>query len=170
MNFTQQSSPNIPTWNAKLWIYNKDASKFIYPEQTDYFNVTNKSGVGIAISGGGNRSYSASIGYVRALLNIKIGHGKNAFENAQYLSSISGGSWFSGTLLFALGRKLDPLTIGELLGVNTPPEFITYENLKTINNYDNFMGKRASEKDVVLLMLEAKEKILQILDFGGITQ
>lgn len=69
-----------PWVSAKVW-----AGRF--PELADE-RVSLRPNVGIALSGGGNRAYSASIGLLRALTQLGL-----LGDHVRYLSAVSGGSW-----------------------------------------------------------------------------
>jgi hypothetical protein len=132
------SNPNA-TIDAVTW-FKDETDMIIYPEleatNPYHYNKTiDLNGVGIAISGGGSRSFTATIGYVRGLVDITIHSNKNAFNAAQYVSSVSGGSWFTGTYLLA--KNMNKLTDNQLLGTFRSPDNITLANLLTDNDANN---------------------------------
>jgi hypothetical protein len=114
----------------------------IFPELCSNF-VSNKrfnpEGVSLAIGGGGSTAYTAMIGYLRALLELEISPGLNAFNSSQFISSNSGGSWFTGTYLFANGSNFSST---DLLGKYIEPSNINAATLAN-TNFDNpiFMGQ-----------------------------
>jgi hypothetical protein len=133
---------------ADIW---NTSENIIFPELCDNFvNIKqyNPEGVSIAVSGGGSRSYTCMIGYVRALLELEVSTGKNAFTSSQFISSVSGGSWFTGTYLMAKGtNKFSDM---QLLGVNIEPQNIDYITLNTVNfNNTYFMGQCPSDAKVI---------------------
>lgn len=104
--------------------------KFQFPEQNNHSVDPNK--MAIAISGGGSRSAICSTGHFRALRR------KNTefYKRISYISSISGGSWFSSIFTYA------DVNIVELLGESIPLEYINKETLtKTNFDIDTFIGK-----------------------------
>lgn len=128
---------------------NEETGEYIFPEQEMY--DVNPNGVSLAFSGGGGRSYSACIGYVRALLDIDLPCGKNAFSKAQYLSSVSGGSWFIGTYLF--GGKSSKLMLGESIEIDKiTTETLVSTNYKIPDHLNDFMGVRITNALVVPIM------------------
>jgi hypothetical protein len=115
----------------------------IFPELCPDFVSERKfdpEGVSIAISGGGTRSYTCMIGYLRGLLELDVKEGKTAFTSCQFVSSVSGGSWITGTYLMA--KSYNNYTDKELLGEYIGPENINYITLNE-KNWDNetFVGK-----------------------------
>ena len=126
-------------------------SKIWYLDEYKFPEICQKlyspEGVGIAISGGGSTAYVSAIGYIRALNKLGL------YEKTQFLSSVSGGSWFSGVITFAKVNKK------KLLGKYIPPEKINYNSLNTIN-YDNqkFMGLSPTNAPVTQYIVEANAK------------
>ena len=55
--------------------------------------LNSKDDLGIALSGGGVRAVTLSLGWARSL------HLMGILKKARYISSISGGSWLHGELL-----------------------------------------------------------------------
>lgn len=107
----------------------------------------------IAVSGGGSTSYTAMIGYMKAMLDLEVSPCKNAFTASQFISSVSGGSWFTGTYLMAKGtNKYSDI---ELLGYYIEPENIDFTTLKNINfDNKNFMGQGPSNAPIIPYMSE----------------
>ena len=129
-------------------------NKICYPElcpNNDFIVRTpNIFKVSLAITGGGPRTYNASIGYMRAI--NRLGY-KN---KAQYVSTVSGGSWFYGTYAFANSTKPELYTDKKLLGIDRfDPKTITLSNLLS-DNADNidYMGNRLLNKRILLYVLE----------------
>jgi hypothetical protein len=141
---------------ANLW---NTLGDNIFPELCSDFvsdRYFNPNGVSIAVSGGGSRSYTSMIGYIRALLELDVYPGKNAFTSAQFISSVSGGSWFTGTYLMAMGTN--NYSSKQLLGNYIEPININYITLNKIN-FDNnyFMGQSPSNAPVLPIMNEARK-------------
>jgi hypothetical protein len=115
--------------------------KIPFPELDPYMNygikTPNINKVSIAISGGGTRSFSASIGYFRALQRMNL-------TNYEYVSTVSGGSWFYGLYAFS---NLDN---HRLLGITLKPEEMTLKKLKSANlDNKDFMGHIFTGKDII---------------------
>ena len=75
--------------NCKTWLVNGNG--FQFPELGDpqfkLDHLLSRPNVGIAFSGGGTRSASATLGQLRAL------HYLGLLDSARYISCVSGGSW-----------------------------------------------------------------------------
>jgi hypothetical protein len=80
-----QKSANYPT-----------ASDF--PEQSDG-NLKGRPNTAIGFTGGGSRSYLASVGYLAALTELDL------VKNTRYIGGISGGSWFTLNYVFSQSVK-----------------------------------------------------------------
>lgn len=76
-------------------------------------HLAHKPSFGICFSGGGSRSYEASLGYLRAL------HDAGILAKVQYISSVSGGSWANAVFSY---HDRDKLGIDELLGDYAQPQ------------------------------------------------
>ena len=103
---------------AKTWKYSND---FEFPEKK--YIDTNKKNIGIAFSGGGNRSASLTIGYLRAL------HDLDLIKNVKYISSVSGGSWATIPYTYHDKSIRDETFLGELIN----PEDLKLEDIKQEN-------------------------------------
>ena len=82
-------------------------SSFMPPEQEQ---LTNRSDLGVAFSGGGTRSAAATVGALRGLLS------NGWLRRVRYIAAVSGGSWASVPFTYA---PADPAT---LLGPMMAPE------------------------------------------------
>jgi len=154
----KQRENNYIDVTADIW---NTLNTNIYPELCSEFVNEKKyspNGVSLAISGGGSRSFTGAIGYIRALLELEIIPGKNAFNLSQYISSVSGGSWFTGTYLMAKGTN--DYSDLDLLGLNIEISNINYTTLNNINfnNNNNFMGKSVCDAPIIKYMLEGLTK------------
>ena len=78
------SSCKVTELSSKVYHYNHE--KFVFPESEF---LESKKNIGIAFSGGGNRSASLTTGQLRGL--NKLGF----LEDVKYISAVSGGSWAS---------------------------------------------------------------------------
>ena len=85
-------------YNAKAWQKAGDfPTSSDFPEQHDE-NVKKRASVAIGFTGGGSRSYTASVGYMAALTELDL------VKNTRYIGGISGGSWF--TLNYVFSQKV----------------------------------------------------------------
>lgn len=110
--------------HVKAW-----QSKAKYPTATDYpenylDEIQTKPNVGIAFSGGGSRSYTATLGYLAGL------HELGLLDKVRYIGGMSGGSWASTVYTYAQNGVDD----GTFLGRVVPPEQIEYEGLKAMDS------------------------------------
>jgi hypothetical protein len=142
-------------YNSKLWltIKLKYPLSIIFPELCIFNTLINKqpniNKVSIAISGGGSRSFVSMIGYFRAL--NRMGY-KN---KAQYVSTVSGGSWFYSLYSYCQSNPKynDDILLGYSCGTEInylpEPQNISLEQLYN-NNKDNksFFGTIFMFKDL----------------------
>ena len=76
--------------NARIWNTEADPASFPEIDDTDGLAVPwlrNKPDLGVAFSGGGTRSASATLGQLRGLRKTGL------LEQVRYISAVSGGSW-----------------------------------------------------------------------------
>jgi hypothetical protein len=92
---------------------------YTFPEE-DYPDIQNKQNVGITFSGGGDRSYTASIGYLAAF------HELGYMDNIKYIAGSSGGSW--ATVVYSY-FQYDDIPDSVMLGKIVFPEDIEYSEL-----------------------------------------
>jgi len=142
--------------SCTMWNSVTEEGSYIFPEFNDELSdrVYDTNGVGLAISGGGSIAYIAAIGYLRALHKLTIKN-KSLYDSTQFISSVSGGSWFSGTYLFANKNYNSKL----LLGNNIHPSEITTKSLNEVNftitnNENKFLGARALDFFILPKMIE----------------
>lgn len=117
---------------------------FIFPEIED--QVVNPNLPAIAVSGGGTRSVACAMGFFRALRDKN----PNFLEGLSYLSSTSGGSWFTSIVTLAK----DPLN--DMIGQSIPIHDINRHTL-SYTNFDS--GKRFL--GIMLVNCPIKEYIFQ---------
>ncbi|KAK3281430.1 hypothetical protein CYMTET_10780 [Cymbomonas tetramitiformis] len=87
-------------------------------------NIATKPSVGLAFSGGGSRSFIASLGYLRGLVDLGL------LNKARYITGVSGGSWAVSTLAYyKRGGTGQAKNDAELLGDVVAPESITWQGL-----------------------------------------
>jgi len=100
---------------AKIWKYSKG---FKFPEE-EYID-SKKKNIGLAFSGGGNRSASLTIGYLRAL------HHLNLMKDVKYISGVSGGSWAITPYTY----HIDSISDNTFLDEFKEPEELTLDDIK----------------------------------------
>ena len=79
------------TPRAQVW--QNAGTAYAWPED-DVEAVASKPSVGVAFSGGGTRSYAASVGVAQALEALGL------LSKIKYMSGVSGGSWFVSALAY----------------------------------------------------------------------
>jgi hypothetical protein len=92
---------------------------YTFPE-VDYPDIQMKENVGMTFSGGGDRSYTASIGYLGAF------HELGYMSRIKYMAGSSGGSW--ATVVYSY-FQLDDIPDSVMLGKIVFPEDIQYAEL-----------------------------------------
>jgi hypothetical protein len=143
-------------FNSQVWpsVLSVTPQKLTFPELCSanlYGNqIPDINKVSIAISGGGSRSFMSTMGYFRAL--NRMGY-KN---KAQYVSTVSGGSWFYGVYSFCQTnpRFTDSVILGDSSGLDSSgipdPRLITLSNLTTDNkNNSLYFGHIFENRDIV---------------------
>jgi hypothetical protein len=114
----QVPTPSTLNENCRIWtgINHPD---FIFPELNgEYEEILSKQNYGIALSGGGCRALTSSIGTLRGL------HQLGLLKTARYISTNSGSSWLNGPLSYSTKN------LNEFLGEYLSPENCTQSNLK----------------------------------------
>lgn len=94
-----------------------------WPEN-EYLPEASGPQIGICLSGGGSRSFSASFGALRGLHDLGI------LQRARYITGVSGGSWATSVYTFAQTSASDEVLLGE----SWEPEEITLEKLDEIDS------------------------------------
>lgn len=137
-------------YKSEIWIIGDN--KYLFPEIEN--KMYNPEGVGISISGGGNRSLVAMMGYFRAMNKLMI-DGERIFNKTQFISSISGGSWFMGIYLLAGSSISEDILLGKSYDF-TKLGKITIETLEKFNstNSNYYIGKRATNVDIFKYFVE----------------
>ena len=112
-----------------------------------------KCPVGICISGGGVRSYSAAIGQLRGLTSIP-----GFFDIIGAISSVSGGTWFNALYNYAPQNLVDDTT---LLGRMVAPEKLTVNDVSKLDQY--FIGAPMPKADnkALLFLIGVLEGLIQ---------
>ena len=108
---------------VRTWIIDTDSGNAL-PEIADHElavqGLSDRASFGIAFSGGGTRSASASLGQLRAL------HQLGWLQRARYISSNSGGSWAAVPYTFLPSRISDEQFLGDYIS----PEELNNDNLR----------------------------------------
>ncbi len=148
----------VPIYTANTWPSMAQSGAYFFPEQClpRWSHSKVSTGISLAMSGGGNRAFLTALGMVRALTDTQVGGGKDGYTVCDYVSSVSGGSWFNGTYVFALGKGY---TESELLGTALAPQNCTLKLLHT-HNFEDGEGTskligRVTNQDIALNLLEA---------------
>jgi hypothetical protein len=128
------------TLKARAW-----QSSFPEPDFNDFPErefLSLKSNTAIGFTGGGSRSFVASLGYLGGLLELDL------LKNIRYIAGISGGSW--ATAAFSYVQNVDSDEI--FLGAICPPEKLTLDNVKLM---DENCGRRLAANNLTFLALSA---------------
>ena len=140
------SALKINAWQSK----NNYPVSSDFPEST-FSEVNSKPNTGIAFSGGGSRSFAASIGYLAGLNKLGL------MGNVRYIAGISGGAWATSVFTYAQNVTDDAAFLGDIVS----PESIEYDDLKVVG--DNSMRK-LTQNDLTVVALKArKDKIVTSL-------
>ena len=154
---------SITKLNTKIWptIVSTNPYVITFPElcpnaPIEYgINIPDINKVSLALSGGGSRSFTCMVGYFRAL--NRMGY-KN---KAQYVSSVSGGSWFYGLYSFCQvnPKYTDEILLGQSCGLENgipDPSKITMDILnKTHKTNSLYYGHIFENKDILEYAAEA---------------
>jgi hypothetical protein len=129
---TSTPSPFPLQANPQAWVLNQsafaDASSLLalrWPED-DLDDVGGKPATAITFSGGGTRSYMASLGYLRALADLGL------LQNVKYIAGVSGGSWATTAFVF-FQRGVRAAGVLDFLGPIAAPSTLTMDALQNIS-------------------------------------
>lgn len=122
-------------------------SKGVYPTQSDFPEeslptIKTRPSTAIAFTGGGSRSYLASIGYLSGLYELGL------IPGIKYISGISGGSWATLAFSFSQAKVSDDV----LLGTIPQPSELSVNKLKEM---DTRCLRSSTAVDFVEVCLEA---------------
>ena len=101
---------------CKIW--DATQSDFVFPEQT-YREITERNNVGLAFSGGGTRSASATLGYLRGLNELGL------LSKVRYISCVSGSSLITTPFTYLPLTHTDETFLGKVV----QPEDVTLDYL-----------------------------------------
>lgn len=142
-NVHKQDSSQLPD-SLLLSLYRKSDS-FSFPEE----RLTNfNTEYGLAISGGGYRSYSCAIGQIAGLMKLGL------WDRVGMLSVLSGSSWFSVPFNYAPDSIADSDLFG---GVYTmSPDSLTLENISQLEpNSLGYPISQLSNEEIVKAVCES---------------
>lgn len=140
---SQDTIQDPETLSIKIY---KTQENFSFPEEAyDRYNTS----LGIAISGGGFRSYSCAIGQIKALLDMKV------IDTAGMLSVLSGSSWFAAPFMFAHDSISDEMLFRGSYG--TPPNELTVEALSQIEAHSlGYPMTELSNEEIIKSVCESR--------------
>ena len=111
--------------NCRTW--DTTTNQFKFPEYNDsefkQDYLSDRPNVGVAFSGGGTRSASATLGQLRGLDSLGL------LENIRYLSCVSGGSWTCVPFTYLSPHIPDETFLGEMV----EPRDVTQKYLKDLD-------------------------------------
>lgn len=108
-------------FNSKAW--QSIGTTYTFPEQ-EYEDINSKPNVAITFSGGGDRAFTSTIGFLAAF------HELGFTERVKYIGGSSGGSWATAVYSYYQRDDIDDTT---MLGPVIFPEDIVYEELPIID-------------------------------------
>jgi hypothetical protein len=135
----------LPNFRSPLQAYAWQSAS-TYPDASDFPEtelLADRPSIAISFSGGGARSFNASLGYLAAL------HQLDLLKNVRYIGGISGGCW--ATLAYSYLQHLD-IPDEVFLGPIIPPNEITMKKLEVM---DKRCGRRVTVKSNVVAFLDS---------------
>ncbi|HLT34776.1 MAG TPA: patatin-like phospholipase family protein [Enhygromyxa sp.] len=102
---------------ARAWVLDDNPE---FPE-AELPSLRRRANVGLCLSGGGTRSFCASIGYLRAL------HALGLLDRVRYIAGVSGGSW--ATVPYSFWQR-GPVDDAALLGPIVGPKHLREDMLE----------------------------------------
>lgn len=139
---------NVEKNLVRIWYFEKPVREK-WPEEK-FKNLLNKKNYGIALSGGGIRSATASMGQIRAF------HRLNLIDKVRYVGCISGGSWFALPWMYLPKKITDNKFLGEY---NSPAE-VSQKNMEQFYSSENGSVFAKSLSSVEFVNLQNVAKIL----------
>ena len=116
---------------------------FRFPESNQR-GVRAANNVGVAFSGGGTRSMSLSLGYLRALSEMGV------IEKIRYFGAISGGSWATVPFCYLPEGISDE----QYLGNATPMAGLDVNRINRIARSDGIMARHISQSHLAITGIE----------------
>ena len=126
--------------DVKIWPTN--TASFAFPEAGDA-KLQRRRNIGLAISGGGTRSMSLSVGYMRALME------QGVLDQTRYIGAISGGAWVAIPYAYLPARISDE----QFFGSDLPPEALNREALSRITPRDGLLAGRIAASELLFPLL-----------------
>ncbi len=128
---------NFQFITTKTWSNLNDSTPDRFPERAlpQFSGRSSNITRGACFSGGGKRSYAATVGQLRALEEIGL------LDHMDYVSVVSGGSWALAVFLYAQESR------ASLLGAFRQPSELTSDLLLQPFSQDMSMGKAISIED-----------------------
>ena len=124
--------------NARVWPVDPEDFRKTgdpqFPETARLAEMTNRVDLGIAFSGGGTRSASATLGQLRGLRHL------GWLDRVRYIAAVSGGSWAALPYTYWKGRDDD------LLGVYEEPAQLDHD--KVLLTPNGTLAKIISESSI----------------------
>lgn len=131
------------TCPCKIWKLLPNADDNSIPDYPEAGYLGSRAETGVAISGGGMRAMTLGLGWTRALHDLEI------LRDVGYISSNSGGSWFSSIFSYAPSMY----TPDQLLGAYIPPSDLAQneqENLCPFPEIANVIAETNFFEKVIL--------------------
>jgi hypothetical protein len=116
------SALTAPSFKAKAW--QSIGHDFTFPEQ-EYSDIMSKPNVGVTFSGGGDRAFTCTIGYMAGF------HELGLVDHFRYMAGSSGGSW--GTVVYSYFQH-DDIDDTTMLGPIVLPQDIIFEELEYMDD------------------------------------
>lgn len=126
-----------------------------FPE-ADFIKRGKDGKYGLAFSGGGNRSASLTVGYLRALHKLGI------IDRIGYISGVSGGAW--AALPYTYLDKC--ISDNDFLGAYFPPDKLTFDQIKNGNtlNFTYAVSQTRMVKELFSHLFSGDELFAAILN------
>ena len=125
--------------NIRARAWQNTNNKFHFPE-FEVFDMPSHDLTALSFSGGGSRSYIASMGYLAAL------HDLDLMDYVHYVGGISGGSWATAVYTYAQTNVSDSVLLGPIIA----PNMISTANLQEM---DANCARRVTNADMPDIML-----------------
>uniref|UniRef100_A0A383VT98 Uncharacterized protein n=1 Tax=Tetradesmus obliquus TaxID=3088 RepID=A0A383VT98_TETOB len=139
---------------ARVWTNSSSSPPFVYPELSDgEFGMPllqRKPNLGICVSGGGMRATTLALGWVRALWQMGV------LQQARYIASNSGGSWFNGAMSYT------QVPLKQFFGPYIPPQQLDTSAAQTLSpgSYGKAVNKAAPVMEIL------RETLLDLVTRG----
>ncbi|CAM9277883.1 unnamed protein product, partial [Ectocarpus fasciculatus] len=108
-------------FDVKAWQSTRDSIHTMTFPEDSYADISSKENIGISFSGGGDRAFTASIGYLAGI------HELGLIDNVKYMVGVSGGSW--ATMVYSYYQD-ESVSDSVMLGPVVAPEDIVRDDLQ----------------------------------------